>query len=83
MARDRILAHSRHSTANVLASVSIESLVPTRVKIASTGGALKNVAGTKHPECARTTSTATCRRYVLLPPPFGPVTTERLNAGER
>ena len=44
---------------------------------------MKNEAGTKHPECARTTSTATCRRYVLLPPPFGPVTTERLNAGER
>ena len=51
------------------------SAAPTRVKIRSKIDSSAFDAGTNEPACARSTAVATWRRYVDLPPMFGPVTT--------
>src|SRR5207249_1272135 len=56
------------------------SLAPTRVKMRSASPISASAAGTKLPICASSVISATCRRYVDLPPMLGPVTTRTCSA---
>ena len=51
------------------------SAAPIRAKIRSMIGRVASRAGTNDPACAIRTMMAVCRRYVDLPPMFGPVNT--------
>jgi hypothetical protein len=59
------------------------SAAPTLVKMRSNTDISAFEAGTNEPACARRTAVATWRRYVDLPPMFGPVTTRIRFSGER
>ena len=53
------------------------SLAPTRVKIRSINPIRAFSAGTKQPDWARILTNATVRKYVDLPPMFGPVMSKK------
>ena len=69
----RILAVSVISTMKVDKPLARSSEEPIRVKIRSTSDKPTLSAGTKAPQCAKTTMSAFCRMYVDLPPMLGPV----------
>ena len=67
-----MLAVSCISTMNVDWPRAMLSDAPTRAKMRSTSGSFASRAGTNDPACAIRQSSAVCRRYVDLPPMFGP-----------
>src|SRR6266545_4253168 len=71
---DHRAAVSVISTMKVLWPLAISSCAPIRVKIRSTIPISAASAGTNEPICAISTISAICRRAVLLPAMFGPVT---------
>src|ERR1051325_7091133 len=74
----------RMAAVSVISTIKVErprarlSLAPMRVKMRSTTLMCAARAGTNDPICAMMTMSAACRRYVLLPPMFGPVRTDRV-----
>ena len=68
----RITAVSVISTMNVDRPRARLSAAPMRVNTRSTMLSVAESAGTNDPICARITIAAACRRYVDLPPMFGP-----------
>ena len=70
-----MLAVSCISTMKVDCPRAMLSDAPTRAKMRSTRASLASRAGTNDPICAIRHSSAVWRRYVDLPPMFGPVST--------
>ena len=68
----RMLAVSCISTMNVDCPRAMLSDAPTLAKMRSTIGSFASLAGTNEPICASSGRSAVCRRYVDLPPMFGP-----------
>ena len=69
------------SVRNVDAFASMSSSTPIRVKIRSHKRIFAYLAGTKQLACAKILIIATCFISVLLPLPFGPVTSTLLTIG--
>ena len=77
LADRKISAVSLISTKNVDCPRARLSEAPTRQNIRSTKPIFAFRAGTHEPMCAKNTISAFCRKYVLFPAIFGPVTTAK------
>ena len=77
----RMAAASVISTMNVEAPRARSSAAPMRVRIRSTGPTRAALAGTKLPQRASSTTSATERMKVDLPPMLGPVITSSRRSG--